>query len=102
MHSFVLNSDKRHPDPSVQISLTFSGFEKGIVMIYSVLECCLNCVSSVGVTAGPFTDVISLQEVPARRGAAACMHSREHCEGYEPLDPSVAIAGQRFSPKEMK
>lgn len=60
MCSFMLNSDKRDPDHSVQISLTFSRFEKGIVKNYSVLERCLSCVSSVGVTAGPFTDVISL------------------------------------------
>lgn len=59
MCSFVLNSNKRDPDPSVQISLTFSRFEKGIIKNYSVLAA-LSCVSSVGVTASPFTDVISL------------------------------------------
>lgn len=37
MCSFVLNSNKRDPDPSVQISLTFSRFEKGIIKNYSVL-----------------------------------------------------------------
>lgn len=73
MCSFVFHSDKGDPDPSVQISLTFSRFSKGIIKNCGVLECCPGCVSSVGVPAGPFTDVISLTTGACQqRGCCLC------------------------------